>query len=56
MMKRQGTRYDLGKLMADTNGMARSGMDKSPADLFFNRMVRSAIPGSGRRMLDLAKE
>merc|ERR1711888_374310 len=55
MMKRQGTRYDLSKLTADTNGMARSGMDESPADLFFNRTVRSAIPGSGRRMLDLAK-
>ena len=30
-------------------------MDDSPSDLFFNRTVRSAIPGSGRRILDLAK-
>ena len=31
-------------------------MDASPADLFFNRVVRSSTPGSGRRNLDLEKE
>ena len=30
-------------------------MDASPADLFFNRMVRSTTPGSGRRNLDLER-
>ena len=55
MMKRQRTRYDLSKLVAEANGMAKSGMDESPSNLFFNRTGRSAIPGSGRRMLDPAK-
>ena len=55
IMKRQGTRYDLSKLVAEANSMAKSGMDASLFYLFFNRTVRSAIPGSGRRMLDLAK-
>ena len=31
-------------------------MDASPADLFFNRVVRPLAPGSGRRNLDLEKE
>ena len=55
VLKRQVGRYDLSKLVAEANSMARSGMNESPSDLFFNRIVRSAIPGSGRRMLDLAR-
>ena len=31
-------------------------MDASPANLFFNRVVRSSTPGSGRRNLDLERE
>ena len=54
-MKRQVGRYDLSKLISEFNSMARSGMSESLADLFFNRVVRSSIPGSGRRILDLAR-
>ena len=36
--------------------MARAHMDASPADLFFNRVVRSPTPWSGRRNLDLERE
>ena len=36
--------------------MARTHMDASPADLFFNHVVRSSTPGSGRRSLDLERD
>ena len=42
--------------MAEYNSMARTHMDASPADLFFNRVVRSSTPGSGRRRLDLERD
>ena len=53
VLKRQMGRYNLDKLMAKYNSVARTGMDKSPADLFFNRVVRSTALRSGRRKLDL---
>ena len=53
VLKRQEGRYDIDRLMAEYNSMARMHMDASPADLFFNRVVRSTTPGSGRRNLDL---
>ena len=42
--------------MAKFNNMAMAHMDAPPADLFFNRVVRSLTPGSGRRNLDLERE
>ena len=42
--------------MAEYNSMARAHMDASPTDLFFNRVVRSSTPGSGRQNLDLERE
>ena len=56
VLKRQEGRYDINKLVAKYNSMARTHMDASPADLFFNLMVRSLTPGSGRRSLDLERE
>ena len=55
ILKRQEGRYDISKLPAEYNSVARAGMDASPADLFFNRAVRSTTPGSGRRNLDLER-
>ena len=55
VIKRQTDRYNLDILVAEHNNIARTGMDKSPADLFFNRVVRSSVPGSGRRILDFTR-
>ena len=55
VITRQTGRYDLDRLIAELNSVATSGMNESPADLFFNRVVRSSVPGSGRRILDLAR-
>ena len=55
VLKRQTGRYNLDKLMAEYKSVARTGMDESPADLFFNRVVRSTVPGSGRRNLDFER-
>ena len=55
ILKRQEGRYDIDKLMAEYNSVARAGMDASPANLFFNHVVRSTTPGSGRRNLDLER-
>ena len=55
ILKRQDMRYDLDKLLAEYNSVARAGRDASPAYLFFNRVVRSTTPGSGRRNLDLER-
>ena len=42
--KRQDGKYSLDKLVAEFNNIARAGMSESPADLFFNRVVRSTLP------------
>ena len=56
VLKRQEGRYDINKLVAEYNSMARTHMDASPANLFFNGVARSFNPGSGRRSLDLERE
>ena len=55
VIKRQVGRYDLSKLISKFNSVARSGMNESPTDLFFNRVVRSTVLGSGRIILDLTR-
>ena len=55
ILKRQTGRYNLDKLIAEYNSVAKTGMDKSPADLFFNRVVRATVPGSGRHNLDFER-
>ena len=56
MLKRQTGRSSISKLVAEHNGIARTHMDASPADLFFNRVVRTSTPASGRRKIDMEKE
>ena len=55
IIKRQTERYKLDSLIAEHNSIARTGMDESPADLFYSRVVRSSVSGSGRQNLDFAK-
>ena len=55
VLKRQMGKYNIDKLMAEYNSVARTGMDESPADLFFNRVVRSTMLGSGRRNLEFER-
>ena len=55
IIKRQTERYKLDSLIAEHNSIARTGMDKAPADFFHSCVVRSSVPGSGRRNLDFAK-
>ena len=45
VIKRQTGRYNLDKLVAEHNSIARTGMVKSPAELFFNQVVRLTVPG-----------
>ena len=56
VLKRQEGRYYTSRLVAEYNSMAKTHMDASPADLFFNHVVRSSRPGSSRRNLDLEGE
>ena len=54
-IKRQTDKYDLEKLVSETNHTARSGMECTPAELFSGRVVKSNTPASSRRTIDLAR-
>ena len=55
ILKKQGSSFNLEKLVAEANNTARANMTATPAEMFMGRVVKSSTLGSSRRIVDLAK-